>query len=179
MSKNTKACLPEIQVETPGPGGSLVYGNAPDYITERVPGRRCSFPNAPDISHPQTQFLSAKRKRAAKEQKLSNAATVYFQLVRGDLRKQERLNLRHEVLKAYGGKCECCGESELEFLTIDHVFRNGSAERKALGRLSMYQYLKANNFPKHGYRAYCMNCNWGSRLTGKCPHKKAPILTAQ
>lgn len=30
-------------------------------------------------------------------------------------------NLKHQVYKAYGGKCSCCDESEILFLQIDHV----------------------------------------------------------
>lgn len=38
-------------------------------------------------------------------------------------------NLRAEVLTAYGGMCVCCGETSLQFLTIDHVFGDGHSDR--------------------------------------------------
>src|SRR5215471_12298662 len=35
---------------------------------------------------------------------------------------------RSVVIKQYGGKCECCGEDELAFLSLDHI-----GGRKLLG----------------------------------------------
>lgn len=82
--------------------------------------------------------------------------------------KQRSYDLKTEIIEAYGGKCECCGEANRGFLSIDHINRDGHKERK----LNLYKHLKANGFPRDRYRLYCMNCNWGSRLTGVCPHSR-------
>lgn len=80
--------------------------------------------------------------------------------------------LKREVIARYGGKCECCGESEMAFLTIDHVFNNGAQHRKEMGSARVYNYLKRNGYPREGYRVLCFNCNCGRRINGgKCPHE--------
>ena len=92
-------------------------------------------------------------------------------------------DLRHEVIMAYGGyKCACCGETEPKFLSIDHVFNDGAAHRRALGYKGngkgassrTLKWLKEHGFPA-GYQMLCMNCNFGkARNGGVCPHKSAP-----
>ena len=37
------------------------------------------------------------------------------------IQQRHRQKLRTEVLMAYGGQCECCGITELGFLSIDHI----------------------------------------------------------
>ena len=87
------------------------------------------------------------------------------------------MNLTHMLLKietimAYGGKCECCGEREPMLLTLDHVDRDGQEHRQSFGgTYGVYRDLKARHWPWGKHRVLCMNCNWGSRLTGVCPHR--------
>lgn len=89
-----------------------------------------------------------------------------------------------EFVLAYGGKCQCCGETELEFLTLEHIDGKGSAHRKKVGKGSkQYKDLKKKNYPKDKYTVLCFNCNWSERykhfktkisvktLKGFCPHK--------
>lgn len=92
-----------------------------------------------------------------------------------ELKKQRiaRLKLRVQVINHYGGKCQCCGEIELNFLTVDHVNRDGNKHRKQIGIGGgvLYGWLRKNNFPK-GFRILCHNCNWGVHVeNGVCPHK--------
>jgi hypothetical protein len=89
-------------------------------------------------------------------------------------RNQDRC--RDEVYGAYGGyKCNCCGETEQMFLSIDHVHNNGAEERKS-GKYkgsgsAFYAWLCKNNFPK-GYQVLCMNCQVGKHKNGGvCPHQ--------
>lgn len=86
--------------------------------------------------------------------------------------KNFRRELRKEVINAYGGHCVCCGESNWEFLTLDHPNGNGQEDRAKhrliLGQL--YGWCKKNNFPP-GYQVLCMNCNWVRRFGGTCPHQ--------
>jgi len=71
----------------------------------------------------------------------------------------------------YGGKCACCGESTIEFLTIDHPLKDGAAHRKITGSgSSFYSWLQRNNYPS-GFRVLCRNCNSADGLYGRCPHE--------
>ncbi len=80
--------------------------------------------------------------------------------------------LKAMILEAYGSSCSCCGETNPGFLTIDHIYNDGAAERKKMAGQTFYIYLKNAGFPKDRYRLLCMNCNWGRRQTGKCPHSE-------
>lgn len=77
--------------------------------------------------------------------------------------------LKLEVMQHYGGQCACCGETELEFLTIDHLEGNGTRHRKVI-KMPMNAWLKQQGFPE-GYRVLCFNCNWAIGHLGYCPHK--------
>lgn len=97
--------------------------------------------------------------------------------------RARRRALRDEVVAAYGGACACCGESEPEFLSIDHVDESGAEHRRALGgkqgearRFSAggektYRWLKDRGFPRGGFQLLCMNCNFAKGKLGECPHK--------
>lgn len=85
-----------------------------------------------------------------------------------------RLVLKIEAYEAYGGaRCACCGEDTEEFLSIDHVHRNGAAMRRDSKReaAALYKHLKDQGYPP-GYQVLCMNCNFGrERNGGICPHR--------
>jgi hypothetical protein len=101
----------------------------------------------------------------------------------------KRVKVKTEELKisaynAYGGpKCNCCGETEIQFLTIDHVNNNGaehkrevwgSRSRRASG---MYLWLQKNDYPQ-GFQVLCFNCNCGKhRNGGLCPHVSRALPT--
>ncbi len=86
-----------------------------------------------------------------------------------------RWRRKREVINHYGGVCACCGETDLEFLTIDHPNGDGAAERRAAfgerGGAGYKQYcrLKRQGFPP-GYRVLCQNCNTAIGYFGYCPH---------
>jgi hypothetical protein len=87
-------------------------------------------------------------------------------------------NQRRLVLEHYGEgiiECACCGESNIKFLTLDHVNNDGYLHRKQL-KLTGHKILRwiiKNEFPK-GFQVLCMNCNFGKRMNnGICPHKEA------
>jgi len=86
------------------------------------------------------------------------------------IRKYQR-NLRLNVINHYGGVCECCGEHNIRFLTIDHINNDGANHRKIVGSSNIYSWLVKNEYP-NGFRVLCMNCNWGRAYNGGiCPHK--------
>ncbi len=84
--------------------------------------------------------------------------------------------LKLEVLNYYSNndlKCACCGEHNIEFLSIDHINGNGTQHRKEIGVLpgrSFYLWLKKHKFPQ-GYRVLCFNCNCALGFFGYCPHE--------
>lgn len=97
--------------------------------------------------------------------------------VKEQMRQQRRrFVLKLEVLSHYSqcgdAVCACCGEDEIEFLSIDHINGGGIKQRKKLGRSgwSFYLWLKSNNFPD-GFRVLCHNCNQSYGQFGYCPHE--------
>ena len=86
-------------------------------------------------------------------------------------KEEKRLGIRHyrsalkeEVFGHYGsdGKkaCALCGIADIDVLCIDHINGNGNAHRRLVGGsgVSVYRWLKVNNFPR-GFRILCCNCN--------------------
>jgi len=96
--------------------------------------------------------------------------------------KNRRRRRKIFVMDQYGGPvCTCCGETILEFLTMDHVNGDGATHRRspvsrnALGPI--YAWLKSHGFPP-GFQVLCFNCNVGRHINGGvCPHQaqKKPI----
>lgn len=92
-------------------------------------------------------------------------------------RELERLNdlkTKKNVMSHYGNKCNCCGESGLAFLNIDHIDNNGNAQRKFVpsGGRQFYKYIIRNGYP-NDLQILCWNCNMGKHLNnGACPHKE-------
>ena len=88
--------------------------------------------------------------------------------------KQSALRLKLEMIAAYGSKCSCCGITEHEFLTIDHVGcgRMGEKRWEQLRGGKLYRHLRRNGWPKNGYQLLCMNCNSALGYFGYCPHQK-------
>ena len=83
-----------------------------------------------------------------------------------------RRKLKLEILNYYGKICACCGESAIEFLTIDHIDGGGTVHRKQMQRYgcNFYVWLIMQGFPK-GYRILCFNCNCSLGYLDYCPHK--------
>ncbi len=96
--------------------------------------------------------------------------------------KQKRLesnrlrlqSLIQEFITAYGGVCECCGEVEWTFLTVDHMTLGSRRPHKSRGTLSMLYNLRRRGWPREEYKLHCFNCNLGrERLPNRtCAHKK-------
>ena len=56
--------------------------------------------------------------------------------------KRTRQKLKAEIFLGYGGAfCACCGESELAFLSIDHINDNGAEHRRVIGQSRLYYWL--------------------------------------
>lgn len=65
-------------------------------------------------------------------------------------------DIREQVITAFGGKCQCCGETDHRFLTLDHIN----------GRKDKFQIL-------------CFNCNCAKGIYGICPHQEKGISEAR
>lgn len=90
---------------------------------------------------------------------------------RTNFKRRARISeIRGKVIDGYGGKCVCCGESQIIFLAIDHVNNDGAQERKVKGvGWKYYADIIRNGFPAK-YQVLCYNCNW-AKYRGGCPHQ--------
>jgi hypothetical protein len=81
--------------------------------------------------------------------------------------------IKKEVMDVYGGKCRCCNEDKLEFLTLDHTNNDGRKQRKELGiyGIAFYYWVRKQNFPSY-LQVLCYNCNCAKGHKGYCPHEK-------
>lgn len=85
--------------------------------------------------------------------------------------------LREQVLTAYGHACTCCGISESEFLTFDHIAGDGAIRRRQgepVGA-SLYQMLKREEFPRTVVQLLCHSCNKAKAFYGQCPHQSPSV----
>lgn len=81
---------------------------------------------------------------------------------------KHHLTARRKFLEMYGNKCNCCGESNYEFLTIEHRLGQRGQPRKDTSREA---YKKAiENYNPEVYEILCMNCNHAKGRYGYCPH---------
>jgi hypothetical protein len=89
---------------------------------------------------------------------------------------------KQALMEAYGGRCVCCGETELAFLTLDHVGGvvpddhcriTADGRRHRIGSANLYHKIKAEGFPQDKYRCLCFNCNAARSWGRTCPHELA------
>ena len=84
--------------------------------------------------------------------------------------KAIRDSYRALAIEHYGGKCACCGETEPDFLSFDHIGGGGSKHRKEVLRgRTMGAWLVRNGYPE-GFQILCHNCNLARGFYGYCPH---------
>lgn len=82
---------------------------------------------------------------------------------------ERRLRIKAELVAGYGGKCTCCGETSIEFLTLEHLNGGGRAHRAIKDSLAIFNEVIKSNFPSE-YTILCMNCNFAKRFGKECPH---------
>lgn len=89
--------------------------------------------------------------------------------------EKERSELKREAISRYGGACYCCGETDIRFLTLDHVNNDGAAHRREIGKASginCYRWARRNDWPAI-FQVACFNCNSGRHQNGGiCPHQE-------
>jgi len=88
--------------------------------------------------------------------------------------KKRGRRIKKLLMEFYGGKCACCEEERLEFLTINHKNGDGKRDRKMIGN-KFYDYLYKlyrNGEKREDLEVLCWNCNCSFGLFGYCPHKE-------
>jgi len=87
------------------------------------------------------------------------------------IRRRKERKIR--VIEKYGGKCACCGEKRIEFMTMDHINNDGGQERKKYGEGNTpYNRLDKLPVDRSKYQVLCFNCNCAKQYSGYCPHQK-------
>lgn len=97
---------------------------------------------------------------------------------RREYNMRQRVRYKYEALAVYGGPvCVCCGETDVAFLTLDHIDGGGLDHRRRIGvvgGMSFYFWLQQHGYPDIRLQVLCFNCNLGKRSTiseGRCPHE--------
>ena len=121
----------------------------------------------------------AKHKDRLLMEKIAWQKTEHGKRVRAALGRKYNNQLRAEMITAYGGCCTCCGESQPEFLALDHVHGGGREERRARGgTLGILRRLKREGWPTDAYTVLCHNCNMAKQFYGICPHRRKAEVAA-
>ena len=106
-----------------------------------------------------------------------NARSLEYQRLHPEQRRTTdrrcREKLKDKVIRAYGGKCECCGETTPEFLAIDHRHGGGTQHRKTVSSPTALRRLVIRQGFPDTYRLLCHNCNQAIGWFGSCPHARA------
>ena len=90
--------------------------------------------------------------------------------------RQYRASLKLSTFRQYSKEipeCACCGENNIEFLSMDHVDGNGAEHRRNTGCGTgdvMYRWLRRHGYPA-GFQVLCFNCNQAKGRLGQCPHQ--------
>lgn len=91
--------------------------------------------------------------------------------------RDRRALRKREIIDHYGGACTCCGETEPQFLSLDHVNNDGADHRRSLRKgkprgyegAAFYWWVVKAGFPTD-LQLLCFNCNCAKGFYGICPH---------
>jgi hypothetical protein len=77
------------------------------------------------------------------------------------------------VFEHYGLECPCCGESNIQFLQLDHKDGQGCEERRQVKLVgdAYYRWVIAQGFPDY-LQVLCAGCNFAKRNGTECPHEQ-------
>lgn len=119
--------------------------------------------------HPEKRPAYTKKYRANNKEKYEESSRR--------VQVNRRIRLKEMVMAVYGGgQCACCGETEISFLTLDHINNDGAEHRKEAkgggrGGAGFYSKLKQQGFPP-GLQVLCFNCNMSKSFNGgTCAHQ--------
>ena len=89
--------------------------------------------------------------------------------------RRRNQTVRNIARQGLGNQCECCGETCLSMLDVDHVRNDGNSYRKknsSRGVYAIYRDVIASNFDRNIYQLLCRNCNWSKYInSGTCEHQ--------
>lgn len=88
---------------------------------------------------------------------------------------QKHIDLKRRFVKGYGGKCSCCGESRIEFLSMEHKDKSGMKHRAERQVQGAWRDAINAGFPDT-YTVLCYNCNQAETHGRICPHKTELIV---
>lgn len=121
-------------------------------------------------SYNKIHYLKHKDRFADRQRKYYQKNPIKF----SEIRRINNLRKKKKAIEHYSrGKmcCNCCGEKNLAFLTLDHINGDGSKHRKLIGtHTKLSSWTIRNNFPS-GFQVLCFNCNIGKSNKSICPHK--------
>ena len=86
--------------------------------------------------------------------------------------RRHLLKLKQLIVSHYGGRCACCGQTNIDLLCIDHIHGGGCKHRRATGikcGAEFYRQIRNDGFP-NDYQVLCYNCG-RSVNGGVCPHE--------
>lgn len=94
-------------------------------------------------------------------------------------RNKRSFYLKKTILNHYGNFCACCGETEMDFLSVDHINNNAKEHATASGKRysghRLYATLIKLGYPS-GIQILCFNCNPSKGHKGTCAHKLKTAL---
>lgn len=95
-----------------------------------------------------------------------NNKEKYLETAKNRLRR-----MKENIINHYGKACACCGESRYEFLSIDHINKDGAKQRRENPKkgAEFYKWIIDSGYPKD-LRILCYNCNSSLGYFGYCPH---------
>ncbi len=121
-------------------------------------------------------------KEYRKNYRILNKTTIDSQIKEWRLENKDRVNelgrgynkrTKEKIIRHYSNgtmKCACCGEDDINCLSIDHINNNGTEHKKETGG-HLYWWIKKNNFPE-GFQVLCYNCNIVKYIVGNCDYRK-------
>ena len=150
--------------------------NKKKYYKENPDKKKAKYEKAKQYRMNNLEKISEIQKeyREKNKEKLISYSTVW------------RRKLTTRVKENLGGACACCGESEFEFLTVDHIHNDGSLvpkqKNKSRNGYSYYgeidRAFKSSDqekieYIKSRYQILCSNCNLSKHIgNGVCAHKR-------
>lgn len=105
----------------------------------------------------------------SKPAKLGNRHCIRHLSLKSSKINSDYIKIKLAVFAYYGTYCVCCGEQNIDFLTIDHITNDGGYHRRKVGN-GLYRWLVKNNFPA-GFQVLCMQCNSSKSRHGQCIHQ--------
>jgi len=125
----------------------------------------------------QAYYAKHKERLLAYHHELYTKNKEEYQAKERQYHKSKYKALRLQIFNALGNRCSCCGESQYEFLTIDHINSDGAKERKDIGTgIDLFKHIIAQGITKERYQILCQNCNTAKYYHKGCPHKKKVLV---